>query len=394
MKEVVIVGAIRSPIGTFGGSLRDVQAIELSRFIIESVIKRTGLEKSLVDQVIMGNCFNPAAQNIARLGLVKAGLPIETSGFHIIATCGSAMQAIICGVQSIKDAAADVIIAGGVESMSTAPYLLQDARWGFRLQHHIAADIVWMSMQEHPIGGGMGMTAENLAEQYGISREEQDLFSLRSQRCAARAIKEGRFRDEIAPVPIPQRKGEPKMFDTDEHPKPDVTLEQLAELPPAFKKGGTVTAGNSCGINDAAAAVILMTAEKAKELGLKPLARIVSYAVVGVDPAYMGIGPVPATRKALERAGLRLEDIELIEINEAFAAQYLACERELGWNRDIVNVSGSGISLGHPVGCTGARIVVTLLFEMIKRDLHRGLATLCAGGGQGFALVVERTQYL
>jgi acetyl-CoA C-acetyltransferase len=348
----------------------------------------------LVDQVIMGNCFNPAAQNIARLGLVKAGLPIETSGFHIIATCGSAMQAIICGVQSIKDAAADVIIAGGVESMSTAPYLLQDARWGFRLQHHIAADIVWMSMQEHPIGGGMGMTAENLAEQYGISREEQDLFSLRSQRCAARAIKEGRFRDEIAPVPIPQRKGEPKMFDTDEHPKPDVTLEQLAELPPAFKKGGTVTAGNSCGINDAAAAVILMTAEKAKELGLKPLARIVSYAVVGVDPAYMGIGPVPATRKALERAGLRLEDIELIEINEAFAAQYLACERELGWNRDIVNVSGSGISLGHPVGCTGARIVVTLLFEMIKRDLHRGLATLCAGGGQGFALVVERTQYL
>jgi acetyl-CoA C-acetyltransferase len=251
-----------------------------------------------------------------------------------------------------------------------------------------------MSMQEHPIGGGMGMTAENLAEQYGISREEQDLFSLRSQRCAARAIKEGRFRDEIAPVPIPQRKGEPKMFDTDEHPKPDVTLEQLAELPPAFKKGGTVTAGNSCGINDAAAAVILMTAEKAKELGLKPLARIVSYAVVGVDPAYMGIGPVPATRKALERAGLRLEDIELIEINEAFAAQYLACERELGWNRDIVNVSGSGISLGHPVGCTGARIVVTLLFEMIKRDLHRGLATLCAGGGQGFALVVERTQYL
>lgn len=390
MKDVVIVGATRTPIGTFGGSLRDITAIQLSQFIIESVIRRTGIQKDVIDQVIMGNCFEPIDHNIARIGLVKAGLPFETTAFHIVATCGSGMQAIISGVQSISDDNADYVIAGGVESMSTAPYLLPTARWGMRLQHQLCVDMIWKSMQEHPIGGGMGMTAENLAEQYNIPREEQDAFALRSQQCAGRAIKEGRFKDEISPVPIPQRKGEPKMYDTDEHPKPDMTMEKLAQLPPAFKKGGTVTAGNACGINDAAAAVILMTREKAKELGMKPLARIVSYAVVGVDPAYMGIGPVPATKKALKRADLKLDDINLIEINEAFAAQYLACERELGLNRDIVNVNGSGISLGHPVGCTGARLVVTLLYEMAKRDLHRGLATLCAGGGQGFAVIVER----
>jgi acetyl-CoA C-acetyltransferase len=391
MKDVVIVGATRTPIGTFGGALRDMKAIELSQFIIESIIRRTGIEKNVVDQVIMGNCFEPIDHNVARIGLVKAGLPVETTAFHIVATCGSGMQAIMSGVQSIRDDNADCVIAGGVESMSTAPYLLPTARWGFRLQHHMAVDMIWKSMQEHPIGGGMGLTAENLAEKYHIPREEQDAFALRSQQNAARAIREGRFKDEISPVPIPQRKGEPKMFDTDEHPKPDMTMEKLAALPPAFKKDGTVTAGNACGINDAAAAVILMTTEKARELGLSPRARIVSYAVAGVDPAYMGIGPVPATRKALKRAGLNLDDIGLIEINEAFAAQYLACERDMGWNRDIVNVNGSGISLGHPVGCTGARLVVTLLYEMEKRGLHRGLATLCAGGGQGFSTIIERS---
>jgi acetyl-CoA C-acetyltransferase len=389
-REIVIVGATRTPIGTFGGSLRDMTAIQLSQFIIESVIKRTGIKKDVVDQVIMGNCFEPIDHNIARIGLVKAGLPLETTAFHIVATCGSGMQAIISGMQSISDDNAECVISGGVESMSTAPYLLTNARWGMRLQHQLCVDMIWKSMQEHPIGGGMGMTAETLAEEYGISREEQDAFALRSQQCAGRAIKEGRFKDEISPVPIPQRKGELKMYDTDEHPKPDVTMEKLAQLPPAFKKGGTVTAGNSCGINDAAAALILMTREKAKALDMKPLGRIVSYAVVGVDPSIMGIGPVPATKKALKRAGLKLDDIDLIEINEAFAAQYLACERELGWNRDIVNVNGSGIALGHPIGCTGARLVVTLLYEMAKRNLHRGLATLCAGGGQGFALIVER----
>jgi acetyl-CoA C-acetyltransferase len=389
MKEIVIVGAARTPIGTFGGALKDVKAIELSQFIIESVIARTGIGKNMVDQVIMGNCFEPIDHNIARIGLVNAGLPIETTAFHIVATCGSGMQAIISGIQSISDDNADVVLAGGVESMSTAPYLLPNARWGFRLQHHLAVDMIWKSMQEPAIGGGMGMTAENLAEQYDISREEQDLFAMRSQQCAARAIREGLFKDEIAPVPVPQRKGEPKMFDTDEHPKPDTTLEKLAALPSLFKKGGTVTAGNSCGINDAAAAVIITTPEKAEKLGLQPLARIVSYGVSGVDPAYMGIGPVPSTRKALKRAGLQLSNIGLVEINEAFAAQYLACERELGWDREIVNVNGSGISLGHPVGCTGARLVVTLLYQMAKRDVRNGLATLCAGGGQGFAMIVE-----
>ncbi|RJR51399.1 MAG: acetyl-CoA C-acetyltransferase [Desulfobacteraceae bacterium] len=390
MKEVVVVGATRTPIGTFGGSLRDIKATELSRFIIEAVVNRTAIEKKVVDRVIMGNCFEPIDHNVARIGLVTAGLPLETTAFHIVATCGSGMQAIMSGVQSIRDDESEVVIAGGVESMSSAPYVLYTARWGMRLQHSQVTDPIWKSMQEHPIGGGMGVTAENLAEQYKIPREEQDAFALRSQQCAGRAIKEGRFKDEITPFPVHQRKGEPKLFDTDEHPKPDVTMDKLAALPPAFKKGGTVTAGNSCGINDAAAALIIMTREKAKELGLTPLARIAGYAVAGVDPDYMGIGPVPATKKALKKAGLKLEDIGLIEINEAFAAQYLACERELGWNRDIVNVNGSGIALGHPVGCTGARLVVTLLYEMQKRKVRHGLATLCAGGGQGFAMIVER----
>jgi acetyl-CoA C-acetyltransferase len=390
MKDIVIVGATRSPIGTFGGSLRDITANQLSPFIIDAVIKRTGIEKSLVDHVILGCCFEGVEHNVARIGLVKAGLPVETTAHQVVATCGSGLQAIMSGIQGISDNDYSCAIVGGVESMSTAPFVLKTARWGMRLQHNECTDAIWKSMQEPAVGPGMGLTAENLAEKYGITREEQDAFALRSQQNAVRAIREGRFKDEISPFPIPQRRGEPKMYDTDEHPKPDMTMEKLAELPPAFKKGGTVTAGNACGINDAAAALIIMPREKAKELNLKPRARIVSYAIAGVDPAYMGIGPVPATRKALSRAGWKLDDLELIEINEAFAAQYLACERELAWNRDIVNVNGNGIALGHPVGCTGARLVVTLLHEMEKRDLHKGLATLCAGGGQGFALTIER----
>lgn len=390
MKDIVIVGATRTPIGTFGGSLRDVTANQLSPFIIDAVIKRTGIDKNVVDQVILGNCFEGVEHNVARIGLVKAGLPVETTAFQVVATCGSGMQAIISGAQAISEDDASCVISGGVESMSTAPFVLKTARWGMRLQHNECTDAIWKSMQEPPIGPGMGLTAENLAEKYDISREEQDAFAVRSQQFAGRAIKEGHFKDEISPFPVPQRKGQPKMYDTDEHPKPDVTMEKLAELPPAFKKGGTVTAGNACGINDAAAAVVLMSRERSKELGVKPLARIVSYAVVGVDPAYMGIGPVPATKKALKRAGWKLDDIELIEINEAFAAQYIACERELGWNRDLVNVSGNGISLGHPVGCTGARLVVTLLYGMMRRKARRGLATLCAGGGLGFTVIIER----
>jgi acetyl-CoA C-acetyltransferase len=300
------------------------------------------------------------------------------------------MQAVICGFQAIRDGDVDVVVTGGVESMSNAPYILTTTRWGQRLQHGQLIDLLWKGMQEYPIGAGMGLTAENLAEKYGILREDQDEFSLLSHQRACKAVQEGRFKEEITPVVIPQKKGEAKTIDTDEHPRADTTLEKLAKLSGAFKKNGTVTAGNSSGINDASAAVVLMAKEKAKELGVKPLARILGYAIVGVDPSYMGIGPVPATQRVLKKAGLSLKDIQLIEINEAFAAQYLSCERELGLNRDIVNVNGSGIALGHPVGATGCRLVVTLLYEMQKRNLQLGLATLCAGGGMGFAMVVER----
>ena len=390
MKDVVIVSATRTPIGDFGGSLKDVSATSLAMAVIDSSLERAGIEKKVVEQVIMGNCFEVLNGNVTRIAAVKCGFSVETPAYTIHATCGSGMQAIICGTQAIRDGDVDVVIAGGVESMSNAPYILTTTRWGQRLQHGQLIDMLWRAMQEYPIGAGMGLTAENLAEKYGISREEQDRFSLISQQRACKAIQEGKFKDEITPVVIPQKRGEAKIVDTDEHPKPDTTLEKLAKLPPAFKKDGTVTAGNSSGINDAAAAVILMSKEKARELGLKPLARILGYAVVGVDPAYMGIGPVPATKKVLNRAGLSLSDIQLIEINEAFAAQYLSCEKELGLNRDIVNVNGSGIALGHPIGMTGCRLVVTLIYEMVKRDLSVGLATLCAGGGMGFALLIGR----
>ena len=386
----MIVSATRTPIGDFGGSLKEVSATSLAIAVIQSSLQRAGIEKKVVEQVIMGNCFEPLDQNVARIAAVKSGLPLETPGFTIVVNCASAMQAIICGTQAIRDGDVDAVITGGVESMSNAPYILTTTRWGQRLQHGQLIDMLWKAMQEYPIGAGMGLTAENLAEKYGISREEQDKFSLLSQQRASNAVREGRFKDEITPVSIPQKKGEAKIVDTDEHPRPDVTLEKLAKLPPAFKKDGTVTAGNSSGLNDAAAVTVLMSKEKAKEVGLKPLAKILGYAIVGVDPSYMGIGPVPATKKVLSKTGLSLKDIQLIEINEAFAAQYLSCERELGFNRDIVNVNGSGIALGHPVGATGCRLVVTLIHEMAKRNLTLGLATLCVGGGLGFAVVIER----
>lgn len=390
MRDVVIVSATRTPIGDFGGSLKDVSATSLAMEVIESSLRRLGIEKRAVDQVIMGNCFSPLDQNIARIAAVQCGLPIETPAFSIIATCGSGMQAIISGMQGIRDGDVETVVAGGVESMSTAPYLLTTTRWGQRLQHGQVIDLLWKGMQEYPIGAGMGLTAENLAEKYGISREEQDVFSLISHQRACKAIQEERFKNEITPVNIPQKKGGTKIVDTDEHPRSDTTLEKLGALGGAFKKNGTVTAGNSSGINDASAAVVLMAKEKAKDLGLKPMGRILSYAIAGVDPSYMGIGPVPATQKALRKAGLTLRQIQLIEINEAFAAQYLSCERELDLNREIVNVNGSGIALGHPVGATGCRLVVTLLHEMMKRNLGLGLATLCAGGGMGFAVLIER----
>jgi len=390
MRDIVIASATRTPIGDFGGSLRDVSAVSLAIRVMESSLERAGLEKKVIDQVIMGNCFEPLDQNVARIAAVKCGLPLETPGFTIVVNCASGMQAIICGIQAIRDSDVEVVIAGGVESMSNAPYILTTTRWGQRLQHGQVIDMLWRAMQESPIGTGMGLTAENLAERYGISREEQDEFALLSQQRACKAIQERRFSEEITPVVVPLKKGEAKIVDTDEHPRPDVTLEKLARLSPAFKKDGTVTAGNSSGLNDAAAATVLMSKEKAKEIGLKPLAKILGYAIVGVDPFYMGIGPVPATEKLLNKVGLSLKDIQLIEINEAFAAQYLSCEKELGLNREIVNVNGSGIALGHPVGATGCRLIVTLIHEMAKRDLTLGLATLCVGGGLGFSMIVER----
>jgi acetyl-CoA C-acetyltransferase len=389
MKEVFVIAGTRTPIGDFGGSLRDVSAITLGVTAIESVIGRAGIDKKLIEMTTMGNNFDTINHNFARIVAVKAGIPIESPAFQINATCVSGMQATISGVQAIQLNDVDIMVAGGTESMSNAPYLLTKARWGQRFRHGAMIDPIWGAMQEPALGVGMGLTAENLAEQYRISRQEQDEFSLLSQKRACNAISEGRFKDEITPVVIPQGKKAPKSVDTDEHPKADVTLEKLSQLAPAFKQGGTVTAGNSCGINDAAAAVVLASETKVKELSLKPLARIVAYSQVGVDPSYMGIGPVPATKLVLKRAGMSLDQIQLIECNEAFAAQYLACEKELGWDRNIVNVNGSGISLGHPVGCTGCRLIVTLIYEMKKRNLRYGLATLCAGGGQGFAVVVE-----
>jgi acetyl-CoA C-acetyltransferase len=389
-RDVVIVGATRTPIGDFGGSLRDVSALSLAMAAIESTVQRAGIEKEMINQVIMGNVFELLDHNIARLAGVKCGLPFEVPAFTIGAACSSGMQAIICGFQGISEGDVDVVVAGGVESMSNAHYALTTTRWGQRLQHGQMIDTLWRVMQECPIGVGMGLTAENLAEKYGVSREEQDQVAFLSHQRACKAMREGRFKDEITPVVVPQKKGEAKIIDTDQHPRPDTSLEKLAKLTPAFKKGGTVTAGNSSSMNDAAAAVILMAREKAMEVGVKPLARVLGYAIAGVDPSYMGIGPVPATKRVLKKVGLSLGDIQLIEINEAFAAQYLSCEKELGLNRDIVNVNGSGIALGHPVGATGCRLVVTLYYEMAKRNIRYGLATLCVGGGMGFALVLER----
>jgi len=389
-KDVVIVSGARTPIGDFGGSLRDVPGMELGRTVVEAAIERAGLAKEQVEEVIFGNCSQRTDEpNVARCIALKAGLPVTATGFTIQRQCSSGMQAIVSAYQEIVLGDAEIVVAGGVESMSSAPYVLKDARWGKRLQHGQMTDALWEMLMDpfHKIM--MGETAERLADKYSITREEQDEIAFRSHANALAAIDGGKFREEIVPVTVQTRKGE-ILVDTDEHPRRDVSLESLAKLKPAFRKEGTVTAGNASGLNDGAAAVVLMPAEKAAALGCKPLGRIVSYAWAGVEPDLMGYGPVPATKKALEKAGLRLEEIELIEVNEAFAAQYLACEKLLGLNREIVNVNGSGVGLGHPVGCTGARIVVTLLNEMARRDVKLGLATLCVGGGMGMALVLER----
>ena len=390
MKDVVIVNGTRTAIGAFGGALRDVPPLDLAQHVIKEVLNRANVQPELINKVIFGCNFAPIEQNIARNAAFMAGIPKEAPGFTINSTCGASLQAIISGAQAIQCEEAEIILAGGVESMSNAPYIMHSARWGQRLRHLEAYDLVWRGMQEPFIGVGMGLTAENLAEKYSISRQEQDEFAVLSHKRAAKAIDEGKFKAEITPFEIPQRKRDPIIFDTDEHVRRDASLETMAKLPAVFKKDGTVTAGNACGMNDAATAVILTHLDKAKELGLKPLAKITAYHVAGVDPDYMGIGPVPAIQGALKKAQLHLSDIERFEINEAFAAQYLACERELGLDRNKVNLYGNGIALGHPVGATGCRLVVTLLYEMVAESIGLGVASLCAGGGMGFAIILER----
>ena len=390
-EDVVIVSALRTATGDFGGSCRTVSSLELGRTVVEKVVRRENLLPEQIDEVIFGNCNQYTDEpNVARCIALTAGMPVETTGFTIQRQCASGMQAIVSGYQEIVFGDVDIVVAGGVESMSTAPYLLKAARWGKRLQHGEMTDSLWEMLTDPVYKIMMGETAERLADKYGISREAQDEIAYRSHINALAAIDEGRFKEQIVPVTGKGRKGD-TIVDTDEHPRRDISREILASLRPSFRKDGTVTAGNASGLNDGAAAVVLMTARRAAELGLKPMGRIISYGWAGVEPDLMGYGPVPAIRKTLEKAGLALDQIELIELNEAFAAQSLACEQLLELNREIVNVNGSGIALGHPVGCTGARVVVTLLHEMARRDLKMGLASLCVGGGMGMAMILERT---
>lgn len=390
IREVFIVAGARTAIGDFGGVFKNLIPHQLAVPVIKEVIKRAGIEGPEIDDVILGNCVQRSDEpNVGRTAALVAGLPKEVTGMTIQRQCASGMQAIVSGYQQIVTGDSHVVLAGGTEGMSSVPYALKNARWGQRLRHGEMTDVLWETLTDPIYKILMGETAERLADKYGISRQEQDELALRSHLNAARATEEGRFAEEIVPVEVPARKGQVKVVDKDEHPRGDVTLEQLAKLPAVFRKNGTVTAGNSSGLNDGAAAVILMSGEKVRELGVKPMARIISHARAGVEPDLMGYGPVPAIRKALQRAGLSLSDMELIELNEAFAAQYLACEKLLELDRSITNVNGSGVGLGHPVGCTGARITVSLLYEMKRRGLSKGLASLCVGGGMGMALVVE-----
>lgn len=392
MKEVVIVAAKRTPVGSFQGALASVSAVELGATVIRQLLSDTGLAPAEVDEVILGQVLTAGAgQNPARQSSIVAGLPPSVPAMTVNKVCGSGLKALHLATQAIRCGDADVIIAGGQESMSLANYVLPGARTGLRMGHAtmvdtLISDGLWDAFNDYH----MGITAENLVEKYAISREDQDTFAAASQRKAAAAVESRRFHSEITPVSVPQRKGEPLQIVDDEQPRAGTTVEALAKLKPAFKKDGSVTAGNASSLNDGAAAVILMSAEKAAALGLPVLARIAGYANAGVDPAIMGIGPVSATQRCLENAGWALEDLDLIEANEAFAAQALAVSRELGWDMDKVNVNGGAIALGHPIGASGCRVLVTLLHEMIRRDVKKGLATLCIGGGQGVALAIER----
>ncbi len=407
-ERVAIVSAVRTAIGTFGGALKDVDATHLAGVVIRETLQRCHVEGGQVDEVILGNVYQAGmGPNPARIAAIKAGIPYEVPCMTVNKVCGSGLKAIALAAQAIWCGSAQLIVAGGMESMSRAPYLISDARWGARMGHgkltdSMIQDGLWDCFYDYH----MGITAENLAEQYSISRTQQDRFALRSQQRCKAAFEAGRFKQEIVPLKVSggevgvwrsqratsvaQKKGAPICFDQDEHPRPNITLERLGELKPAFKEGGTVTAGNASGISDGSAALVVMSDEAASELGLKPLAYIRGFATAGVDPRIMGIGPAYAIRKLLSQTGTTLDEIDLIEVNEAFAAQTLAVGKELGWDEKRVNVNGGAIALGHPLGASGARIVVTLLYEMQRREATLGVAALCIAGGMGIAMLFER----
>jgi len=390
MREGVIVSAVRTPVGTFAGSLKDVPAVQLGVVVVKEAIRRAGIEAAQVENVVLGNVLQAGlGQNTARQVLIHSGIPQEIPAMTINKVCASGLRSVCLGAQILKGGVADIIVAGGIENMSAAPYAIPGARGGCRMGDSNLTDIMikdglWDAFNQYH----MGITAENVAERWKLTREELDAFALESQQKAENAIKAGKFKDEIIPVEIAGKKGT-TVFDTDEHPRFGTTLDALSRLKPAFKKDGVVTAGNASGINDGAAAMVVMSLEKAKALGLKPLARIASYASAGVEPAIMGTGPIPASRKALEKAGWKPQDLDLIEANEAFASQAVVVNKEMGWDTAKVNVNGGAIAIGHPIGASGARILVTLLYEMKKRGAKKGIATLCIGGGQGSAITVE-----
>jgi acetyl-CoA C-acetyltransferase len=390
MKEIVIAGAVRTPIGKFGGTLTSVPVQELGSIVIKEALKRAGIAVDAVDEVIMGNVLQAGlGQGSARQSAVKAGIPYDVPAMTINNICGSGLKAVNLAASLILSGDAEVVVAGGMENMSAAPFILKNARWGYRMgTGELVDSMVYDSLTDVFEGYHMGVTAENVAEKFNISRQQQDEFAAWSQQKAEKALNENRFKNEIVPVEIKEKKAT-KIFDTDEFPRPGVTAESISKLSPAFKTNGTVTAANASGINDGAAALVVMSAEKAAQLGVKPMAKIISYASAGVDPKIMGIGPVYSTQKALSKAGLTINDIDLIEANEAFAAQALAVGKQLNFPDEKLNVNGGAIALGHPVGASGARILVTLLYEMQKRNAQLGLATLCVGGGMGVTVIVE-----
>ena len=391
MKDVVIASIVRTPVGSFGQSLKAVSAVDLGVIAAKEAMKRASIKPEQVDNVILGHVLTTGCgQNTARQVLIHSGIPKEVPAMTINKVCASGLRSISLAAQAIKAGDADIVLAGGMESMSTAPYALMEARWGQRMGDKTVLDtMVNDGLTDAFNKYHMGITAENVAEQWKLSRQEIDEFATGSQNKAEAAIKEGKFKDEIVPVEIPQRKGDPVVFDTDEHPRMDATVDGIAKLRPAFKKDGVVTAGNASGLNDGASCAIIMSADKAKELGIEPMAKIVSYASAGVDPTIMGTGPIPSSRKALEKAGWKVEDLDLIEANEAFATQAIVVNKEMGWDVEKVNVNGGAIAIGHPIGASGARIFTTLLYEMKKRGSKKGLATLCIGGGMGHAITVE-----